>query len=145
MPNATNLGSLLVRAVAMEKISWLLLFAIPQVSPQIPSRYLSNMMLELQISICHQLVRLFVQFISSYPNTPMHIIYIFKKYIHGVSGPTLPGAGPSLRRWMRDVSYGVGDLNASNLECHSWKPLETFQILVKPCKIQRLKHHCNLH
>lgn len=81
MPNATNLGSLLVRAVAMEKISWLLLFAIPQVSPQIPSRYLSNMMLELQISICHQLVRLFVQFISSYPNTPMHIIYIKKIFM----------------------------------------------------------------
>ena len=66
----------------MEKISWLLLSAIPQVSPHIPSRYLSNMMLELKISICHQLVRLFVQFISSYPNTPVHIIYILKKNIY---------------------------------------------------------------
>ena len=90
---------------------------------------------------CETVCAIYIK-LSKHPHA--YHIYL-KKYIHGVSGPTLPGAGPSLRRWMRDVSYGVGDLNASNLECHSWKPLETFQILVKPCKIQRLKHHCNLH
>ena len=46
-------------------------------------------------------------------------------------GPTLPGAGPSLRRWMRDVSYGVRASRRRIWHAPVGNQLKTFQILVQ--------------